>query len=132
MELCGESLRDAPTLRDETAALDEDAVFDMANLTVGQTGVRGVITITTEVGRHGPKVRYATQLRPRGPGLAVSIGPEPRVLFGDMEEADHASVAEQVIRWVTLSREALIRFWEDGAYWMMDEVQTFVAALRKV
>jgi hypothetical protein len=132
MELPEMSLRDAPTLRDETAALDEDAVFDIANLTEAQTGVRGVITITTEVGRYGPKVRYATQLRPRGPGLAVSIGPDPRVLFGDMEEADRASIANEVIRWVALNRQALIRFWEDGAYWMMDEVETFVAALRKV
>lgn len=122
----------APTLREETGALDDDAVFDMANLTEVQTGVPGFVTITTEVGRHGPKVRYAVSLRPPGPGFSVSIEPEPRILFGDMEAADRGPFVDAVTRWTRLNHDALLVFWRDGAYWMMDEVQTFVARLKKV
>ncbi|MBU1385774.1 MAG: hypothetical protein KKG14_03705 [Alphaproteobacteria bacterium] len=122
----------APTFREETAALDDDAVFDMANLAEAQTGIAGVVTITTDVGWHGPKVRYARGLRPPGPGFSVSIGPDPVIIFGDMPAADRADIAEEVIEWVTLNHEALIKFWRDGAWWMMGDVQDFIAGLEKV
>lgn len=121
-----------PTLREETAALDDDAVFDMANLTEAQTGVPGVITITTEVGQHGPKVRYSPRLGQRELGCAVSVEPEPRVLFGDLDESELRTVADRVVHWVALNREALATFWREGAYWMIDEVHSFVARLKKV
>jgi hypothetical protein len=44
-------------MADDLTALD-DEVHDMANLSEARTGVPGVISISTQVLRHGPRVKY--------------------------------------------------------------------------
>lgn len=46
-----------PTLDEEINALDDEDIFDMANLGENETGVPGVIMISTIMGRHGPRVK---------------------------------------------------------------------------
>ena len=123
---------EGPTLREETAELDDDAVFDMANLTETQTGISGIATITTELGRHGPKMRFAPRLGKGEPTAAMSIASEPSILFSGLSGPDLDRLTKPVRAWVRLNRETLLEYWQEGAWWTIDEVQTFVARLKRV
>ncbi|MDP1913087.1 hypothetical protein [Brevundimonas sp.] len=121
-----------PTLDEEIGALGEEDVFDMANLGEDRTGAPGVITISTVMGSHGPRVKYDLKTGPGQPSFSVAVASEPRLLARSMAARDLNRRAPAVIDWVRLNHEALARFWSQGAHWMHDEVQTFIADLKKV
>jgi hypothetical protein len=121
-----------PTLDEELSALGEEDVFDMANLGEAQTGVPGVILISTAMGAHGPRVKYYLKAGRHQPSFSVAVSPEPRVVANSLPERDLARMAAPVIAWVAANHEALARFWWDGPDWMNDQVQNFIAALKKV
>ncbi len=121
-----------PTLDEEIGALDDEDIFEMANLGEDRTGVPGVIMISTVMGSHGPRVKYFLKTGPGQSSFSVSVASEPRVLASSMAVRDLSRRAPLVIDWVRLNHQALARFWSEGAHWMNDEVQTFIAALKKV
>lgn len=121
-----------PTLDEEIGALDEEDVFDMANLGEDRTGVSDVIMISTIMGSHGPRVKYYLKTGAGQPSFSVAVAAEPRVLASSMTARDLNRRAPAVIDWVRLNHEALARFWSEGAHWMHDEVQSFIADLKKV
>ena len=123
-----------PTLDEELSALGEEDIFEMANLGEAQTGISGVVTITTAMGRHGPRVKCYVKPGRRQPSFSVAVAAEPRVVAksNDFDDRTFARMAPLAMAGVRLNHEALARFWWDGADWMMDEVQAFIAGLRKV
>ncbi len=121
-----------PTLDEEIGALGDEDIFDMANLGEDRTGVPGAIMISTVMGAHGPRVKYYLKTGPGQPSFSVAVASEPRVLASSMATRDLNRRAPLVIDWVTLNHEALARFWWEGAHWMNDEVQDFIATLKKV
>ncbi len=121
-----------PTLDEEIGALGDEDIFEMANLGEDRTGVPGVIMISTAMGSHGPRVKYYLKTGPGQPSFSVAVAAEPRVLASSMTPRDLARRGPAVIDWVGLNHEALARFWSEGAHWMHDEVQTFIADLEKV
>jgi len=121
-----------PTLDEEIGALDDEDIFDMANLGEDRTGVPGVIMISTAMGAHGPRVKYYLKTGPGQLSFSVAVASEPRVLASSMAARDLNRRGPSVIDWVALNHEALARFWWDGAHWMNEDVQTFIAALKKV
>lgn len=123
-----------PTLDEELSALGEEDVFEMANLGEAQTGLPGVITITTAMGRHGPRVKYFTKPGRHQPSFSVAVASEPRVVAksGDFDDKTFQRMAPLVMEWVRVNHEALARFWWDGTDLMTDEVQAFVGDLKKV
>jgi len=121
-----------PTLDEEIGVLGGEDVFDMANLVESQTGVPGIITITTVMGQHGPRVKYFLKPGRRQPSFSVAVASTPRVVANSLSDRDLKRMASDVIAWVALNHEALAAFWWDGADWTSPDVQTFIAGLRKV
>jgi hypothetical protein len=121
-----------PTLDEEIGALDDEDIFDMANLTEAQTGIVGIVTITTVMGRHGPRVKYFLKAGRHNPSFSIAVASEPRVVANSLEERDLMKMAPRVMQWVALNHEALASFWWDGADWEAPDVQTFIAGLKKV
>ena len=121
-----------PTLDEELGALGDEDVFEMANLPEARTGVPGVIMISTAMGSHGPRVKVYLKTGPGQPSFSVAVASEPRVLANSLDDRALNRMAPTVIEWVRLNHEALARFWWDGAFWMHDEVQAFIADLKKV
>jgi hypothetical protein len=121
-----------PTLDEEIGALGDEDVFDMANLGESQTGVPGVITITTAMGQHGPRVKCMVKPGRHQPSFSVAIASEPRVVANSLDERDLNRLAPLAIAWVALNHEALARFWWDGNDWMNEDVQAFIAGLKKI
>jgi hypothetical protein len=121
-----------PTREEEIGALDEEDIFEMANLGERHTGIPGVIFISTVMGSHGPRVKYYAKTGSNQPSFSVAIASQPRVLANSMDDRDLNRMAPVVLEWVRLNHEALASFWWEGKFWQFDEVEAFVAGLAKV
>lgn len=121
-----------PTLDEEIGALGDEDTFEMANLTEDQTGVPGVVFISTVMGSHGPRVKYFSKTGPGQPSFSVAVASEPRVLAYSIDERELNRMAPAVLEWVRLNHEALARFWWEGKFWTDAEVTAFKASLTKV
>jgi hypothetical protein len=104
----------------------------MTNLQEKDTGVPGVIFISTAMGPHGPRVTYFLKAGRDQPGFSVSIAEEPRLLANSLPDRAVRRAAPRVIEWVRLNRIELLRFWSEGDSFTLDEVVAFVRGLRKV
>jgi hypothetical protein len=120
------------TLDEELASVDENFVFEMANLPSDQTGVRGIIFISTKMAKHGARVKY--YLKPGGsqPSFSVSISANPEVVASSLPARVVNRAAPKVIEWVAINNVALLRFWNTGNSMTLAQVNAFVATLQKV
>ena len=121
----------------QPAPVAEDAVGDenveMANLRQEQTGVPGVIFISTRMGAHGPRVKWYEDRPLRGaPSFSVDLSDPPMVVASDVDIRLQRQVAPKVATWVGLNREALREFWERGAELFEDERAALFARLRRL
>ena len=121
-----------PTLGEELAAFGDDDVVEMTNLQEKDTGIPGIVFISTSMGSHGPRVKYLLKTGRHQPGFSVSISDEPAVLASSVPERDLNRAAPAVIAWVKLNREALLRFWDAGESMSVDELHAFAKSLKKL
>lgn len=120
------------TIEEDLATLDDEAVFDLTNLPSSRTGISGVLFLSTAMASHGPRVKYFVRTGKGQASFSVSIGERPRVLANSLPPRVLGEMAPQVIEWVRLNHESLLRFWEGGHYWTVDEVNAFIVELQKV
>ncbi len=121
-----------PTLDEEISALEEEDVFEMANLPPDWTGVLATIFISTALGRHGPRVKLYLKTGRHQPSASISIGPNPRVLASSLDERDLKRIAPKALEWVALNHEALTTFWFEGETLAIADVADFARTLKKV
>ena len=110
----------------------EDDVVEMANLQEKYTGIPGVVFISTQMGSHGPRVKYFLKAGRDQPSFSVAIFDPPKLIANSLPERDLNRFAPLVIRWVALNQGELLRFWEDGNSWSVDEVGAFANRLKKL
>jgi hypothetical protein len=112
---------------------DEIGLFEMANLSSAQTGMDGVIYISTAQAGHGPRVKwYPGRPRDGAPCLIVTIEASPAVMNKNLRQTEADTAAGRVQAWVALNREALLAFWTEGNTWLDEEVATFKRGLRRL
>jgi hypothetical protein len=116
------------TLDEEGALLGEDDVFDMVNLMKEDTGIEGVVFISTNMPKlpHGPRVKYFEKTGRDQPSFSVSVDLNPVVVASSLPERVVRRVSPQVIDWVSLNRGALLEFWNDGALWPRSKLAQFL------
>lgn len=122
------------TLDAEMALFGEDDVFEMANLSSKQTGIVGVVMISTNVPKlpHGPRVKYFEKTGKGQPSFSMSIAADPLVVASSLPDRVVRRIAPQVSAWVRLNRGALLDFWNDGEAWMEEDVRAFIDGLAKL
>ena len=118
-----------PPLAEELAR--EDTV-EMANLTTAQTGVAGMIFISTAMGADGPRVKYFVEPGRTQPSFSVSVADPPAVVANSLPARTLRQMAPQVIEWVSRNRNALLDFWNNGDSWTQPEVNDFIQRLHHV
>ena len=112
--------------------LSSDEVVELANLTSDQTGVPGVIFISTAMGPHGPRVKYFVQPGRTQPSFSVSIAEPPAVVANSLPHRTLRQMSPLILEWVSRNREDLLDFWRNGDTWMQPEVNAFIQRLRRV
>jgi hypothetical protein len=115
-----------------TEELADDILVEMANLTSAQTGVSGIIFISTMMGQHGPRVKYYLQPGRTQPSFSVSISDTPMVVANSLPARVVRRMSPRVIAWVSRNKDALLDFWHHGDTWTQPEVNAFVQKLRPV
>lgn len=112
--------------------LGQEGIFEFVDLREKHTGVPGVLFLSTILGAHGPRVKYYVKAGRDQPSFSVSIEAAPRVLANSLPARELQRGAPAVIAWVRLNREALLRFWNEGETWDVDEIAAFTAGLERV
>lgn len=107
---------------DDRVPPDDVERCEMANLSEAETGVPGVIWVSTRMGQHGPRVKYFTKPSARRASFVVSIAKEPAVVASSASPRMLARMSPLVIEWVRLNRVALRTFWDEGERWSIDQI----------
>jgi hypothetical protein len=115
---------------DDGSILDE--VFEMANLGERQTGIPGVVNISSRQGAHGPRVKYFQKAGGNQPSFSVSIGANPQLVVSSLPDKVTKEIAPKVMAWVRLNAAALLKFWQEGDAWLKEEVDAHVDRLKKL
>ncbi len=95
-----------------TSEIDNDVLFEMANLFPADTGLPMVIW-ASERGhaRHDVRIKvnqsHGTRMLP-GNLATVAVRPSPRLVTGQLATADLQVVGQ----WIALNQQALIDYWE--------------------
>jgi hypothetical protein len=121
-----------PTLGEELALIGDEEIVEMTNLQEEDTGIPGVIFISTAMGSHGPRVKYFKKAGRDQPSCSISIADSPRILANSLPARDLNRAAPAVVEWVRLNRRALLRFWNEGETYSIRDVAAFVASLQKL
>ncbi|MGH7062988.1 MAG: hypothetical protein ACREET_02800 [Stellaceae bacterium] len=92
--------------------IDENTLFEMANLFPADTGLPMVIWVSERGhARHDVRIKvnqaHGTRMLP-GNLATVAIRPAPRLVTGQLSAAD----LQIVSRWIALNEAALIDYWE--------------------
>jgi hypothetical protein len=110
----------------------EDDPVEMANLTEDETGVSGIVYVSTRQGRHGPRIKWYPQ--PAGADqafLTITLEVPPRMLnHGVAPRAASGAVA--AAEWAKVNRAALLRLWSEGTAFTRTELNGFLDGLQKL
>jgi hypothetical protein len=112
--------------------LASEELVEMANLTTAQTGVPGVIFISTVMGGHGPRIKYFVQPGRNQPSFSVLIADQPYVVANSLPDRVLRQRAPDVVRWVALNKDALLDFWNNGDTWTDPQVTAFKQMLKRM
>ena len=111
---------------------NDDGIIEMANLDKSQTGVDGVIWISTVMTGHAPTVKYFVRPGRTQPSFSVTIADQPRVVANSLPSRILNQMSPAVIQWVALNKDALLDFWHNGDTWTASELIQFLQSFRKV
>ena len=81
----------------------DDGIVEMANLDKSQTGVDGVIWISTMMAGHAPRVKYFVRPVRTQSSFSVTIADQPRVVANSLPPRLVNQMSPLVIQWVTLN-----------------------------
>lgn len=120
------------TVFEEFASLPDDAIFEMANLYPDDTGIEGVIFISTAMASHGPRIKYFVKAGKSQPSFSMSISATPEIKANSLPAKVRDRMEPIVSRWVALNHVSLLHFWNEGDSWSIRQVAEFAARLQRV
>jgi hypothetical protein len=119
-----------PRLDEELST--DDVVLEMANLDKTQTGIDGIVWISTFMTGHAPRVKYFVRPGRTQPSFSVLISDQPRVVANSLPARTVNQMAPLVIRWVQLNKDTLLDFWHHGDTWTATQLIHFLQSFRRI
>jgi hypothetical protein len=109
-----------------------DEMVEIVTLPEKRTGVRGTIFVSTRMAERGPRIKWWPG-RPERDGacLVVKLETAPRVINLGLPPRTVPTAEADPVSWALLNRDALLQFWDGGAFWLEEEVSAFLDGLRK-
>lgn len=111
---------------------NDDGIIEMANLDKSQTGIDGVIWISTMMTGHAPRVKYFVRPGRTQPSFSVTITDQPRVVANSLPLRALNQMSPLVARWVILNKDALLDFWHHGDTWTASRLIQFLQNFQKI
>ncbi len=111
---------------------NDDSIIEMANLDKSQTGIDGVVWISTMMTGHAPRVKYFVRPGRTQPSFSVTIADQPRVVANSLPPRVLNQMSPLVVQWVILNKDALVDFWHHGDTWTASQLIQFLQNFRKV
>jgi hypothetical protein len=111
---------------------NDDGIIEMANLDKSQTGIDGIIWISTMMTGHAPRVKYFVRPGRTQPSFSVTIADQPRAVANSLPPRVLNQMSPLVIQWVTLNKDALLDFWNHGDTWTASQLIQFLQSFRKI
>lgn len=128
---------DVPAPPDIATRVDYDAARDemvgVMNLWPEDTGVPGIIFISTQIAAYGPRIKWWPRNPSKeGPCLVVVLEDPPRAINLGLLAPDARQGERDAVEWARLNREALLEYWKDGALWGRQRFEAFLDGLQKL
>jgi hypothetical protein len=112
--------------------IDEEMV-EVVNLSARDSGIPGTIFVSTQLGAHGPRIKWFPGRPSReGACLIVTLEEPPRAINQGLAAIEARRAEPPLVAWVSLNRIALLSFWRDGVTWTREEMNTFFDGLAKL
>jgi hypothetical protein len=111
---------------------NDDSVIEMANLDRSQTGIDGVIWISTMMTRDAPRVKYFVRPGRTQPSFSVTIADQPRVVANSLPPRIVNQMSPLVTQLVTLNKDSLLDFWHHGDTGTASQLIQFFQNFRRV
>jgi hypothetical protein len=118
-----------PPLADELS--NDDGIIEMANLDKSQTGIDGVIWISTMITGHAPTVKYFARPGRTQPSFSVTVADHPRVVANSLPPRVVNQMSPLVVQWETLNKDALLDFWHHGDTWTASQLIQFLQSFQR-
>lgn len=104
----------------------DPVLVEMANLRERETGVSGIIYISTSQGSHGPRVKYYPGGVRGGPMISVTVTENPKLkVVSKMKRSEAVQYTKKISQWITINRDALLDFWQNGVDYDRDAMNAF-------
>jgi hypothetical protein len=110
----------------------DDMIFEMANLDKSQTGIDGIVWISTSMTGHAPRVKYFLRPGRTQPSFSVIISDQPRVVANSLPARTVNQMAPMVIQWVLMNKDSLLDFWHHGDTWTATQLIHFLQSFRRI
>jgi hypothetical protein len=99
-------------LAEVEASLEDDDLFDMANLFPGSTGLPMTVWVSPRGNaRHDIRIKFnlthGNQMNPSNTAV-VGVRPSPHMIAGSLSPEDE----KVVFQWISMNEAALIKYWE--------------------
>jgi len=111
---------------------NDDGIIEMANLDKSQTGIDGVIWISTMMTGHAPRVKYFVRPGRTQPSFSVTIADQPRVVASSLPPRVLNQMSPLVMQWVIFNKDTLLDFWHHGDTWTASQLIQFLQSFRKI
>src|SRR5262245_27012909 len=111
---------------------NDDGIIEMANLDKSQTGIDGVIWVSTMMTGHAPRVEYFVRPGRTQPSFSVTIVDQPRVVANSLPPRVLNQMSPLVIQWVTLNKDGRLDFWHHGDTWTASQLIRCLQRFHKV
>ena len=100
--------------RDMLAREMGDHPVELANLTEQDTGLPGIVYVSTRQGRHGPRVKWYPRRGGSDEAFPTITLEDPPPIINHGVPAREAPAVMAAAEWATINRAALLGFWAEG------------------
>lgn len=110
----------------------DDLICEAKNLGPNQTGLKsGVIWISTNMSKHGCRIKYFPNRRVESQSLTITI-PELKFTEDKLGSLIKDKLRKQILMFTKMNINKLEYYWKDGQYLSHDEETEFVNSLYKL
>lgn len=106
--------------------------FDVINLDASWTGIEGVVQLSTAGTFDIPIVRFFQSMGREDQFMIVSIASDPKVTQSTFSDAITSQLSPMIVEYVRINAPELTCFWNEGAHWLRQDVDSFLRSLRRL